>query len=100
MTRWIIVWRMNRGADHMAANPSPESIRWKLANGALPRERRGQVWVGYGSWAPCDGCDRAITPEQVEHEVIAGGRTLRLHLDCLRTWESERFAGGEDAASG
>ena len=80
----------------MAAHPSAHGIRWKLANGVLPRERQAQLWVGYGSGAPCDGCDHAITPEEVEHEVIGGGRTLRLHLDCLRAWESERFASGED----
>jgi hypothetical protein len=79
----------------MAAHPSAHCIRSKLADGALPRERQGQLWVGYGSGAPCDGCDRPITPDQVEHEVIAGRRTLRLHLDCLRIWESERFGGGE-----
>ena len=79
----------------MAANPLPDSIRWKLANGVLPRERREQVWVGYGTGVPCDGCDHPITPEDVEHEVTVGGRTLRLHLNCLRIWESERFTGGE-----
>ena len=81
---------MNHGAD-MAANSLARCIRGKLADGTLPRERQGELWVGYGNGARCDGCDRTITPNHVEHEVVAGGRTLRLHLDCLYVWEHARF---------
>ncbi len=70
----------------------------KIAAGLLPRETPLKVWAGRGRGRVCDGCERQITADEVEHELdFSGGRTLRLHAACSDIW---RRATAEDAKSG
>jgi hypothetical protein len=66
----------------------------KIRAGALPRPLEGssKSYAGKGTNRTCDGCDRPITPEDVEHEVdLADNRTLRFHHACFDVW---RGVGG------
>jgi CheY-like chemotaxis protein len=82
MSKWII----KLGAA--------EIIRAKVDSGALPIPADPPAkccWVGKGTGRVCDGCDKVIAPDEIEYEVdIVGGRTLRLHADCLAAWHTAR----------
>jgi hypothetical protein len=72
------------------------AIRAKVAAGLLPRDRPQKIWVGPGSGKACDGCELPITSGQREYEFdVPGGRTIRLHADCVALWHVERT--GRDA---
>jgi hypothetical protein len=69
-----------------------ESIRFKVALGALPRpcETKDKVWAGKGNGRPCDACDQPITADDAEYEVdVPPARTVRLHQQCFSAWRSE-----------
>jgi len=80
------------GADE----PVPDAaatIRAKLRSGALPlpADPPAKSWVGKGTSRRCEGCDKTITPDEIEYETdLADGRTLRLHADCVAFWHAAR----------
>lgn len=68
-------------------------IRAKVRSRALPlpAETPAKSWVGKGTSRACNGCDRVITPDQIEYELdLTSGRVLRLHADCLGFWHAAR----------
>jgi hypothetical protein len=67
-----------------------ELVRRKIAAGVLPTTAPTKAWVGHGTNATCDICDRPISPEDIECEVdLADVRMLRLHLRCHTTWNAD-----------
>jgi len=76
-----------------ATTDAAATIRAKVCSGALPlpADPPAKCWVGKGTSRACDGCDKVIAPDQIEYEVdVTGGRTLRLHADCLALWHAAR----------
>jgi hypothetical protein len=68
-------------------------IRNKLSAGILPREDASTTFAGYGTGAPCAGCDLAIQPTDVEHELIfEDKRSFALHLACVTLWHALKDA--------
>lgn len=64
-------------------------IRDKLSAGILPRLNESKMFGGYGTGAPCAGCDLAIHPSDVEHELVfADGRAFAFHLTCVNLWRA------------
>jgi len=64
-----------------------DTIRDKIARGALPRSTYTSASMGHGLSAPCDGCDEAVVPADTEVTVeFPGGSALRFHLDCFGAW--------------
>jgi hypothetical protein len=84
-------------------NEQPDAAHLILAKvllGQLPRRATTRCWVGHGQGLSCDGCDRPITPADVEHEVDAIGLgTLRFHARCMQLWE-EASATPRDISGG
>ena len=70
-----------------------QMIRDKLSAGILPREDAGKTFAGYGTGAPCAGCDLAIHPTDVEHELIfEDKRSFAFHLACVNIWHALKGA--------
>jgi hypothetical protein len=70
----------------------------KPAPDILPRQNESKMFGGYGTGAPCAGCDLAIHPGDVEHELVfADGRAFAFHLACVNLWRAlkDAPAGGE-----
>jgi hypothetical protein len=69
-------------------------IRDKLASGLLPRQDdASKMFAGYGTGAPCAGCDLAIHPTDVEHEMVfADGRAFAFHIACANIWHALKSA--------
>src|SRR5262245_1376708 len=64
-----------------------DTVRDKIARGALPRWIYTSASMGHGLGAPCDGCDEAVVPADTEVTVgFPGGSALRFHLDCFGAW--------------
>jgi hypothetical protein len=84
-------------------NEQPDAAHLILAKvliGQLPRRTTTRCWVGQGQGLPCDGCDRPITPADLQHEVDAIGLgTLRFHSRCMQLWE-EASATPRDISGG
>jgi hypothetical protein len=75
-----------------------QMIRGKLSTGLLPRQDASTMFAGYGTGAPCAGCDLAIRPSDVEHEMVfEDGRAFAFHLACANIWRAlkDAPAGGE-----
>ena len=65
----------------------------KLSAGILPREKASKTFAGYGTGSPCAGCDLAIQPTDVEHEMVfADKRSFAFHLACVTLWHALRDA--------
>jgi hypothetical protein len=70
-----------------------QMIRDKLSAGILPREEASQTFAGYGTGSPCAGCDLAIHPTDVEHEMVfADKRSFAFHLACVTLWRALKDA--------
>ena len=70
-----------------------QMIRDKLSAGILPREEASKTFAGYGTGAPCAGCDLAIQPTDVEHELIfEDKRSFAFHLACVNIWHALKAA--------
>jgi hypothetical protein len=70
-----------------------QMIGEKLRNGLLPHQDETKSYAGYGSGAPCAGCDLAIHASDVEYELVfADERSYAFHLDCVKTWRELRAA--------
>jgi hypothetical protein len=68
-------------------------IRDKLSAGILPRQDESKTYAGYGSGAPCAGCDLAVEPTDIEHELVfADGRAFAFHLACVNLWRALKNA--------
>lgn len=84
------------GTDDLDATTA--AVREKLRSGILPLppDSPAKSWAGKGTGLPCEGCDRIITPDQIEYELdLPDSRKLRLHADCVGVWHgvwSERQA--------
>ena len=64
-----------------------QMIEEKLRTGLLPHQDEISSYAGYGTGAPCAGCDLAIHPNEVEYELIfADERSYAFHLDCVNIW--------------
>jgi hypothetical protein len=73
-----------------------QMIRDKLSAGILPREEASKTFAGYGTGSPCAGCDLAIHPTDVEHEMVfADKRTFAFHLACVTLWHSLKDASAD-----
>ena len=73
-----------------------QMIRGKLATGLLPRQDATKTYAGYGTGAPCAGCDLAIRPSEVEHEMIfADGRAFAFHVACATIWHALKGASAD-----
>jgi hypothetical protein len=85
----------------MNEQPDPAHlILAKVLIGQLPRRATTRCWVGQGQGLPCDGCDRPVTPADLQHEVDAIGLgTLRFHARCMQLWE-EASATPRDISGG
>ena len=67
------------------------TIRAKITARTLPRVMPSQVWAGYGTGQPCDGCGQEILDTGIEYEVeIPDWGRIRFHLTCLAIWHHER----------
>jgi hypothetical protein len=79
-----------------------DTLRAKLASGALPRDPFVKTRIGPGSGRRCDACELLIST--LEREVqgdLPTGDTLRFHLVCHDIWwrqERERPAEDRPAA--
>jgi hypothetical protein len=70
-----------------------QMIREKLSTGLLPREDVSKTFAGYGTGAPCAGCDLAIHPTDVEHEMVFGDhRSFAFHIACATLWYALKYA--------
>jgi hypothetical protein len=70
-----------------------QMIRDKLSAGILPRQDESRTYAGYGSGAPCAGCDLAVEPTDIEHELVfADGRAFAFHLACVNLWRALKDA--------
>src|SRR5260370_14378733 len=68
-------------------------IRDTLCAGTLPREEASKTFAGYGTGAPCAGCDLAIQPTDVEHELIfEDKRSFAFHIACVNIWHALKDA--------
>ena len=73
-----------------------QMIRDKLSAGILPRQDESKTYAGYGSGAPCAGCDLAVEPTDIEHELVfADGRAFAFHLACVNLWRALKDAPAE-----
>jgi len=75
-------------------------IQLRLKNGRLPRNGITDLTDSPGdgqSW--CDGCGASLT--QAEKVVTGLGeedwRSIRLHRECFRIWETERLVDARRA---
>ena len=81
----------------MSAGPDPSYIdlraraRERVDCGRLPSRLVECVTAGYGSQGKaCSLCDQAITPAQVEYEILGYGKApFTLHLSCYTAWRDE-----------
>jgi hypothetical protein len=81
-----------------ALDAPAQMIRDKLSAGILPREEASQTFAGYGTGSPCAGCDLAIHPTDVEHEMVfADKRSFAFHLACVTLWHSLKDAPADGA---
>jgi len=72
-----------------------DTIRHKLDTGALPTRDPVQVRLGYGRGETCSACGHPVPSSEPEYDFDASkGRTVRLHVECYRLWESERRRAG------
>ena len=64
----------------------------KIRSGVLPLPPGPpqKYFAGKGTGQFCDLCEQAITAEDLEYELDTGGRTLRLHEECLDVWRQAR----------
>lgn len=63
----------------------------KLTVRKLPTVPLSRVWVGEGTGATCDVCERPIAPGEVEYEVnIKRVSVLHFHRECFVVWDRER----------
>jgi hypothetical protein len=68
---------------------SPKSSWQKLGLALCLRPDRSiKSYAGNGTNKACDGCDRPITPENIEYEVDIANRTLRFHRACFTIWQA------------
>ena len=73
-----------------------QMIQDKLSAGILPPQNESKMFGGYGTGAPCAGCDLAIHPGDVEHELVfADGRAFAFHLACVNIWRALKDASAE-----
>jgi hypothetical protein len=73
-----------------------QMIRDKLSAGILPRLNESKLFGGYGTGAPCAGCDLAIHPCDVEHELVfEDKRSFAFHLACVNMWRALKGAPAE-----
>jgi len=73
-----------------------QMIRDKLSAGILSREEASKTFAGSGTGAPCAGCDLAIHPTDVEHEIVfADGRAFAFHIACANIWHALKGASAD-----
>jgi hypothetical protein len=73
-----------------------QMIADKLSAGLLPRQDATKMFAGYGTGAPCAGCDLAIRPSDVEHELVfADGRAFAFHIACANIWRARKGASAD-----
>jgi hypothetical protein len=67
------------------------TIRHKIEDGRLPRDRFSSVWGGPSAGETCDACDAVLATEQVviEGTGLALG-PVRFHVQCFQLWDAER----------
>jgi hypothetical protein len=67
-----------------------ELIRAHLASGALPRFGSQPIFAGNGDMQPCVCCNGAITPKDIQYDVVlADEGVLFMHLECFNLWCEE-----------
>ncbi|HVT34074.1 MAG TPA: hypothetical protein VHE37_00710 [Nevskiaceae bacterium] len=59
-----------------------QEIRWRLANGKLPRDI-SRVGGGSSSGKTCDACGKMIDSGHTDIEVITKTAALALHPQCF-----------------
>ncbi len=66
-------------------------IRQRIDKGHLHVFVPSIIHAGYGSGATCEGCEQAITRDQVQYEVAdpSDGIPIKLHLGCHVLWQME-----------
>ena len=82
-----------RGGNDVGEADAGVRIRAKIASGVLPLppEAPEKCFVGKGTRRPCNGCDKVISPDEIEYEIdVVDGRTLRFHAKCLDAWHQAR----------
>jgi hypothetical protein len=73
-----------------------QMIRAKLSTDLLPRQDASRMFAGYGTGAPCAGCDLAIRSSEVEHEMVFGdGRAFAFHIACANIWRALKGASAD-----
>jgi len=90
-------WALSGGADEDRDSLLILSVRDRLERGAIhPAPQK--VLAGNGTGRPCIVCDRVISADQIENEVVVRTNgidvTLWAHLPCYNIWrwESATFA--------
>lgn len=75
------------------------SIRRKLADGRLPRERLSSVGGGPSAGETCNACDTVLATEQIliEGTGLAVG-PIQFHVQCFQIWDDERRLHNEHPA--
>ena len=67
------------------------TIRQKLANRTLPRDKCQVTWFGPGTGQPCAVCARVIGRQEIECECEQSTTDVwRFHQSCFAVWDDER----------
>jgi hypothetical protein len=75
-------------------------IQLRLEDGRLPRRYLAGIRDSASDGQQrCDGCGGIIAKGEnaVTGTAIAEWRNIRLHVDCFRIWQAERFGYQEDS---
>jgi len=71
----------------MDAEERTKLIITKLNDGSLPAKPCAVLWGGTGTGAVCAGCEKPITPPQIEFECHADdGVVIHLCRPCHSIW--------------
>jgi len=82
----------------MEADLIRQRIQQQLQDGRLPRGDSIELGRGQGIGQRCAGCGETITELQrmTVRICTADARTLRLHDECFRVWDTERNLGRDE----
>ena len=87
--RRVVAWRRIAGASGSDDDARRESIRARLASGALPR-LEGSTWAGLAVGDHrCACCHETIRAREIEYEPRDQGNTFYAHVRCFTLWLSE-----------